>query len=322
MNLTDDGQSQVAVNGSPMRIPRQFVRMAWASEAAHTRWSKRLRDVAKAVRFLQYQASLSDRRPRLLLGGDCSFFGTGGRQFFVPKGDGLWLCRLPHIDEGFPGSELGGRLVAGELSVLRGLVRAWSLQKTEYCLSLVGFPECCSLSMLANEPSRGSTDPVWRMAIGGGSRLQDGKDTPRSVHIRGSDVKYSILLYRLGIASVDHFPCSFTCSLSEDRFQMLLTSGRRAGFVSHMDVLKETSEWPYKWSTLHGITEIQTPILKLLHDASPARQKFTVIIQGERYPSESVGGLAFPYLTPRRLLRADPAVPSVAREPDYSWIRQ
>jgi MoaA/NifB/PqqE/SkfB family radical SAM enzyme len=68
-----------------------------------------------------------------------------------------------------------------------------------------------------------------------------------------------------------------------------------------MDWLSEMLSWPFEWSSLHGIAEIRTPILKIAATTDAAAHKHTVQCKGDSYPEEGAAGVVFPYRKPKRL---------------------
>jgi SAM-dependent methyltransferase len=58
--------------------------------------------------------------------------------------------------------------------------------------------------------------------------------------------------------------------------------------------------WPVEWSSLHGIAEIKTPLLKLITDTDAFACKHAVRRGGDGYPTEGAMGLNFPYSRPTK----------------------
>jgi hypothetical protein len=58
---------------------------------------------------------------------------------------------------------------------------------------------------------------------------------------------------------------------------------------------REILSWPAEWSSLHGIAEIRTPILKISTNTDAVDTTCVVRFLGSGYPEEGAFGLAFPY---------------------------
>ena len=94
---------------------------------------------------------------------------------------------------------------------------------------------------------------------------------------------------------VPHLPCGPTCQHTIALADRLRDVGRRAGFAAEMDWMTEILSWPVEWSSLHGIAEVRTPVLKLSTRTDPLARTYVVRRQGDRYPDEGANALRFPY---------------------------
>ena len=74
--------------------------------------------------------------------------------------------------------------------------------------------------------------------------------------------------------------------------------GRSSGFDEEMDWLLEILQWPIEWTSLHGIAEIKTPVLKVSASTDATATRYVVQRQGSRYPEEGATGLGFPFRVP------------------------
>jgi hypothetical protein len=52
-----------------------------------------------------------------------------------------------------------------------------------------------------------------------------------------------------------------------------------------------------EWSSLHGISETKTPILKMSSNTDAIDTKVVVRLSGTVYPDEGATGMGFPYRT-------------------------
>lgn len=109
----------------------------------------------------------------------------------------------------------------------------------------LGYPECCSKFFQKYWMKEG-----WRDL------------TP----FMGPEGSYlcNILLRHLGVRSVFHLPCSFSCSRTQFLAQTILKMGYEAGFKQETEWIHEILRWPITWSSLHGVAIIETPIVKIV----------------------------------------------------------
>jgi len=121
----------------------------------------------------------------------------------------------------------------------------------------------------------------------------------RLIEVAGP-AKGNILWRWMGVRTVPHLPCSFTCGATLELAERLIQVGRDLGLAAEMDWMLEILDWPAEWSALHGVAEIKTPVLKVSTrtDATPC--KYTVRYQGRALPAEAAQGVRFPFLAPSR----------------------
>jgi hypothetical protein len=98
---------------------------------------------------------------------------------------------------------------------------------------------------------------------------------------------------------VPHLPCSFHCEKSLKFAEDFITLGRDVGHQTEIDWAIEVLRWPVEWSTLHGIAEIKTPILKTSANTDATPLKYTARWRGSTYPKERATGVGFPYQAAR-----------------------
>jgi hypothetical protein len=71
--------------------------------------------------------------------------------------------------------------------------------------------------------------------------------------------------------------------------------GTTAGYAEEMRWLQDILSWPYEWSSLHGIAEIRTPVVKVAVPTDATACTYTVRLPGTSYPREAADGNRFPY---------------------------
>lgn len=145
-------------------------------------------------------------------------------------------------------------------------------------------PPCC-----AGAPER--RDPVWRWAHAEEAALE----CPASV---------SPLLARAGLQVLAHVPCSPHCAASRE------LAGRRIEALRARDAeatewLLQALAWPVRWSALHGIAEVTTPLFKLCHDSDDSPRRHALVRAGEAWPEAGAQGTRPPFRAPPRRLVSD-----------------
>jgi len=100
------------------------------------------------------------------------------------------------------------------------------------------------------------------------------------------------LIHRhMGIRLIFHQPCSYNCEASKlDALQTLsqLTSDEQK-------LINDILRWPYLYTTLHGLSEIQTPIYKVVFAGDYYATKHRIDQTGTVYPKYGARGLSFPF---------------------------
>jgi hypothetical protein len=169
---------------------------------------------------------------------------------------------------------------------------AWGRSDNDAIGRLLGYPDCC----------RAFFERVWV-----GERWMDttypmSETSPARVGINP--------LWRWhGVRSVSHLPCAFDCRPSIDLGERAL-DGMAAKWPEEAAWMREILSWPVKWTALHGIAEITTPIHRASVPTDATDNLLEVRYLGTGYPAEGVRGVAFPHQTSAALVstRSEPAV--------------
>ena len=125
----------------------------------------------------------------------------------------------------------------------------------------------------------------------------------RTISLRMRSPKGNILGRWLGVRAVPHLPCRFDCGPTVEFAESVL--GRGQGCADEIDWLEEILSWSVEWSALHGIAGIKFPVLTVSTRTDATPWKYTVRLQGSKYPPEGASGLRFPYERPSRLHVSD-----------------
>jgi len=60
-------------------------------------------------------------------------------------------------------------------------------------------------------------------------------------------------------------------------------------------------DWPIRWSSLHGVAIITTPVFKLIVDSTALAATVEIDRDGPNYPEEGVRGITFPFKNTRKM---------------------
>jgi len=161
-----------------------------------------------------------------------------------------------------------------------GFANAWGKDELEVGKAL-GYPPCCSIFFNWNWKQQGWRDLVYPMMQG-----QDRITGPHTCNI---------LLRHIGVRATFHLPCSFDCPLSDIAAKRILKHGRETGFTEEMHWIEEMLNWPVRWSSLHGVTIVTTPILKIIFSSDALSTAVVYDREGPSYPDEGASGVDFPF---------------------------
>jgi hypothetical protein len=187
------------------------------------------------------------------------------------------------------------RVVIATIDQLVAFKRAWDQAEQETIGSMLGYPPCCREFFRNVWVEQGMVDPTWPMAAATAAADPEA----RLIELEGPP-QGNILWRWMGVRAVPHLPCRCDCAATVELADQMLRVGRETGFEEEVQWLTDILSWPLKWSALHGIALIETPVLKVttMTDATP--HTYTVRWTGTEFPREGSRGLEFPYRRSRR----------------------
>ena len=194
-----------------------------------------------------------------------------------------------------PGQPFVYRVAIGRTAEAAAFARAWAGNDTAGIGALLGFPGCCIDFFAETWDRQRFLDTTWPMAAASAPEVAG----VRTLRISGPP-EANILLRWLGVRAVPHLPCRSDCAATAELGRRFLALGREAGYETEMDWMVEMLSWPLRWSALHGIAEIRTPVLKIVATTDATPHVYEVHRQSESYPMEGAAGLHFPYRIPDR----------------------
>ncbi|PGS79632.1 hypothetical protein COC69_11710 [Bacillus cereus] len=183
--------------------------------------------------------------------------------------------------------DLFERVIVGRVNDLQRFDIAMKENNWKMIHKLLGIPSCCSSEMQIHS-DQGNFNSVMDLATPLGNSLQQQSD------IHCSDI-LNILLRPVGIDLLGYFPCSFQCKKSEQLGKEKLFLGREAALDQEMDWLEQMLGWPAEWTSLHGIAELKTGILKISNSSFSKHDKITLRYHGQKKPLDAAYGLTFIY---------------------------
>lgn len=146
-------------------------------------------------------------------------------------------------------------------------------------------PPCCARANAAAVHA----DPVRRWAAEPGERVLSG---PAAL---------SPLLARIGVRVLEYLPCEPDCAAAMAAAQRRLER-MRARDPEVSDWALQALAWPIRWSALHGIAEVKTPLFKICHDTDDSPGCHALVRAGEVWPEAGAQGVRAPFRAPARPL--------------------
>lgn len=283
--------AEAAVKRLDFTLPA-FVRTAWVSDEVRNVYEPRIRSLARAWSEIEWRSVHAGvRRSALCLVGAESYESLCAR---VAE---CGLKTLPLRVEEASTSQGAARVKQVLLHVFVGKGKdakvfksAWIRQDSDCLGELLGYPSCCRKFFMQCCVRQRFADPTWFIA----GNTEDVEREGTTSTVSGPPL-LNILLRRVNVRALPHFPCRFNCPDSQTLANRLADLGRSLGFSDEMEWLSEMLSWPVEWSALHGIAEIRSPILKVCTQTDATADKYTVRWVGKVYPPDGARGVVFPY---------------------------
>lgn len=285
----------------------EFVRIAWVSHEAQTVWEPRIKKISELFPVLERLAVLHDVKPSALqvctpaeLVTVTNWSIANGLvciPLSMQGAGGTYASATPALE---PGRPWAYRVFIGSADLAKYFIEWWNERDDERIGAALGFPSCCREFFQWAWNEQGWRDTTLPMSINPhveqGARAAIAGDGLYDQHIRvGGSLECNVLLRWLGLRLVSHLPCSFYCDHSQKIGEAMGILGVRYGNVEEMDWLTQILSWPIRWSSLHGVAIITTPVFKLVVDTVPLKRKVIVDRDGPVYPTEGARGTEFPF---------------------------
>lgn len=163
----------------------------------------------------------------------------------------------------------------------------------------LGIPQCC-IDFLERLKQSSTREVVWPVALN--SMSEQGASQTCEIQ---SKWQTSLVLEPLGLNFLNYTPCRISCAASIEKAERIGAVAEKGKKGREIGWLQEILSWPISWSTLHGISEIKTPVFKCITKAQPTAVKYEVRFTGTSFPPEGAKGLGFPFRQPNRLIFSD-----------------
>jgi len=194
------------------------------------------------------------------------------------------------------GAPFDYRVAVCKAAVSNLWIVAWQNHDDDAIGVLLGYPECCRRFFKNTWVAKGQIDTTWEQA------LSTATDPDADVITVTPDPACNVTLRHLGLRWVSHLPCSFKCEATRayvaEASQLI-----RSSYFDQYRTLSEALQWPVKWTGLHGIAEIVTPVCRIISRTDATYTKRTIIQKGALYPDEGARGNEFPFRVQTKKVR-------------------
>ena len=274
-----------------------FLRVSWVSDRARQVWGPRLRRVAECWPELELLAVAEHVRPCCTVCVDPDALETQAGRWREMGLTGLafsWVGSRGGIPPSRPASPepFHYRVAIGRTADVASFKAAYDAADHMEIGRLLGYPACCT-AFLCEHRAWAGKDSTW-LAVAGSGAMTGATRTAVLDPLPACNLPWR----HLDITPVAHLPCSFRCAPTQALMDRIVAAGRQSGYGQELSWLGDVLAWPVEWSALHGIAEVKTPVLKFCTGTEPTADKYTVRLNGTRYPAEGARGTRFPYRAP------------------------
>lgn len=179
-------------------------------------------------------------------------------------------------------------VIPSEPDVARAWTEAWQNSDDLKIGGLLGFPQCCQQFFKSVWVDGKCVDTTWHQAAHESIIHPD-------LLVMKAPAATNLLWRWLGVRMVPHLPCSHRCQETVALAESMKHCAEKRGFVEEWSWIEEILSWPVRWSALHGIALIETPILTISTRTDATAETISVNREGTDYPAEGASGTRFPY---------------------------
>ena len=276
----------------------EFTRFAWVSQRAREIWEARFRLISMTWESVEVQAvkegvkdaclqsigpqDLPDLSERLAQQGLVAV--PLGRQ-----GTSNTYQNASHpYEEGKPWVY---RVLICKPETVVEFLWAWRAND-DWCIGeLLGYPECCR-NFYDWSWKKGQWRDVALTSVVGEIHAKS-LEFPTHLTFNGF-FQNNVFLRQLGVRMVSHLPCSPICTASTEVAEDLARVATKNGFATTEAWTREILQWPFRWTSLHGIAILTTPVVKIIYNTDPLSEVVEITKVGDVYPAEGGRG-EFPF---------------------------
>lgn len=258
----------------------EFVRFMWTGEKVKEIWENRIKRIPRIWNIVEAHSVKEGFRPYALI---CIQAWEEEEIHAIANGLGLNILSLEKSSYGLD------RLILSSRNTFSPILDALNSRNWHVLGSLLGYPDCCCESSAFYGRHR---DICRKAALNTASA---------SISLRSDFYSFrcipqtNMLLYRLGLKSTPHIPCSFACLETVKISRRYYELASSVGYKEEFDQLFELLAAPMEWSCLHGIAEVKTPVFKACMNTDASAHKQVIHLLSTQYPAASVSGYSFPY---------------------------
>lgn len=291
--IPEIGNSKLIINRFGMRILdfklNKFFRILWTSKMALDYWQPRINSIIECLDEIEWKSiSFGIRK--------CSLKRINKNQL---EKFNLIIGKLGLFSEAFESIDTEATwIIIGKLDSIKELILAYRKNDNKNFDRLLGAPECCSNFCNLVFKKESLIDIIWPTAYSTNTKNIINEKT---IEIEQEN-KVNIFLNNLGIRPVFHFPCSLDCKESIKIFEKIISLFEEFNYYKELEDFKNILQWPLEWSSLHGISEIKTPVFKISMNTDSTPENYTIRFNGKIFPENGSNGITFPFRKPAKLL--------------------
>jgi hypothetical protein len=265
-----------------------FARTSWAGDKARDLWQPIIQRASRDWHRVEWAAAIDGLR-------DSALVTVAPREFVELQRElvGTNMICVPlsaeACSEGYSAS--GGS--AGEPNVLRAAVcdriyadewvKAWDSGDDDKIGRLLGTPKCCREAFCSTWGA-GQVDSTWEML----QRVDATKATHWPIPWQTNQ-----LLRWLGLRFVPYMPCRHDCQETRRLAEMYCEVAQHRNI--DLSWTRLLVDMPMRWSALHGIAEIVTPIFRILARTDYCHPARSVLSMGRTWPQFGATSHRFPF---------------------------
>ncbi|HLI47867.1 MAG TPA: hypothetical protein VKV18_04150 [Chthonomonas sp.] len=260
-----------------------FVRYHWVSLSARDLWEPRFLKIRAALKQMEIESvhrGLKAVSVLTVLQAELPCLS----RMCVERRLGLL------IDYEAPMGEV--RVVIGSPTSLEAYQSALQSDDATRLAGLLGTPACCLRFAGEVYTSMGLSDLTVPLFLRGGALDEQQRCTvPQSCY----EVELNPLWRCVGLYTTPMYPCRLKCKRAKHRAVRFLQLGRELGYEREMEWLVAILSWPLLWTALHGIAEMKSPVIKIIHATDVSHRKVELALEGSLFPEQGAAGLQFPF---------------------------